>query len=168
MWNWDDANGLIKLNPLIEWTEPQVRDYIRANAVPYNRLHDKGFPSIGCQPCTRAVEDGEDIRGQTLVVGNRRSIKSADCIKDNRARYTELKAGTDSSGFFTGKIPLGRCCFSDIEDAVNASDIGSYMFCAGGLEFFQRTVTVKYAYRSDPCQLPPITSCSRSPIMTVG
>lgn len=58
----DEANGLIKLNPLIDWTEGRVRDYIRDNAVPYNKLHDNGFPSIGCQPCTRAVEEGEDIR----------------------------------------------------------------------------------------------------------
>jgi len=59
---WDEANGLIKLNPLINWTEKQVWDYIRENNIPYNILHDKGFPSIGCQPCTRAVEPGEDIR----------------------------------------------------------------------------------------------------------
>ena len=59
---WDEANGLIKLNPLIDYSEQQVWDYIKANAVPYNKLHDKGFPSIGCQPCTRAVQPGEDIR----------------------------------------------------------------------------------------------------------
>lgn len=59
---WDEANKLIKINPLVHWTEQQVWDYIKANRVPYNVLHDKGFPSIGCQPCTRAVADGEDIR----------------------------------------------------------------------------------------------------------
>ena len=59
---WDEANGLIKLNPLINWTEKQVWAYIRQNKVPYNALHDKGFPSIGCQPCTRAVNPGEDVR----------------------------------------------------------------------------------------------------------
>jgi len=59
---WDEANGLIKLNPLIKWSEKQVWDYIKENAVPYNKLHDIGFPSIGCQPCTRAIEPGEDIR----------------------------------------------------------------------------------------------------------
>lgn len=62
MVEWDDANGLIKLNPLIEWTEKEVWNYIKANDVPYNELHDKGFPSIGCQPCTRAVNPGEDVR----------------------------------------------------------------------------------------------------------
>ena len=59
---WDQDNGIIKLNPLIEWTETQVWDYIKANKIPYNPLHDKGFPSIGCQPCTRAIMKGEDIR----------------------------------------------------------------------------------------------------------
>ncbi|MFP4025575.1 MAG: phosphoadenylyl-sulfate reductase [Thiohalospira sp.] len=59
---WDEQNGLIKINPLIEWTEDMVWDYIKKNNVPYNELHDKGFPSIGCQPCTRAIKPGEDIR----------------------------------------------------------------------------------------------------------
>ena len=59
---WDENNGLIKLNPLIHFTEDQVWDYIKKNHVPYNKLHDQGFPSIGCQPCTRAVKPGEDIR----------------------------------------------------------------------------------------------------------
>lgn len=59
---WDKNNNLIKVNPLISWTEEQVWSYIHAHHVPYNVLHDKGFPSIGCQPCTRAVKSGEDIR----------------------------------------------------------------------------------------------------------
>jgi len=59
---WDEANGLIKLNPLIEWSEEEVRNYIKTNGIPYNPMHDKGYPSIGCQPCTRAILDGEDIR----------------------------------------------------------------------------------------------------------
>ena len=59
---WDEANGIIKLNPLIDWTEEQVKDFIRINRIPYNPLQDKGFPSIGCQPCTRAIFPGEDIR----------------------------------------------------------------------------------------------------------
>jgi len=62
MVEWDEANGLIKLNPLIDWSEQDVWEYIKANGVPYNPLHDKGFPSIGCQPCTRAIEPGEDVR----------------------------------------------------------------------------------------------------------
>ncbi len=59
---WDEGNGLAKVNPLINWSHEQVWEYIRANNVPYNVLHDHGFPSIGCAPCTRAVEPGEDIR----------------------------------------------------------------------------------------------------------
>lgn len=55
-------NGIVKLNPLADWTQEQVWDYIRKNKLPYNRLHDKGYPSIGCAPCTRAVKAGEDIR----------------------------------------------------------------------------------------------------------
>ncbi|NOU18530.1 MAG: phosphoadenylyl-sulfate reductase [Bacteroidales bacterium] len=62
MVEWDDANGMIKLNPLIDWTEKQVWDYIKENSVPYNTLHDRGYPSIGCQPCTREIFPGEDIR----------------------------------------------------------------------------------------------------------
>ena len=59
---WDEGNGLVKVNPLVEWTNEQVWEYIRAQNVPYNRLHDQNFPSIGCAPCTRAVQPGEDIR----------------------------------------------------------------------------------------------------------
>lgn len=62
MVEWDETNGLVKINPLINWTEKMVWEYIRVHHVPYNELHDKGFPSIGCQPCTRAVAAGEDIR----------------------------------------------------------------------------------------------------------
>ncbi len=59
---WDQGNGLIKINPLLEWSEKQVWEFIKENKIPYNALHDKGYPSIGCQPCTRAVMPGEDIR----------------------------------------------------------------------------------------------------------
>ena len=59
---WDAANGLIKINPLLEWSEGQVWDFIKQHDIPYNKLHDQGFPSIGCQPCTRAIEKGEDLR----------------------------------------------------------------------------------------------------------
>ena len=59
---WDEANGLIKLNPLIDWSEADILEFIKTHGIPYNPLHDKGFPSIGCQPCTRAIFPGEDIR----------------------------------------------------------------------------------------------------------
>lgn len=62
MVEWDENNGLVKLNPLVDWSEQQMWDYIKENKVPYNRLHDQGFPSIGCQPCTRAIKDGEEVR----------------------------------------------------------------------------------------------------------
>lgn len=59
---WDENNGLLKINPLVNWSHDEVWDYIRTNHIPYNKLHDKGFASIGCQPCTRAIKPGEDIR----------------------------------------------------------------------------------------------------------
>ncbi len=59
---WDEANQLIKFNPLINWTLEEVEEYIDRNRVPYNRLYNKGFKSIGCAPCTRAIEPGEDLR----------------------------------------------------------------------------------------------------------
>ncbi|HEX7643826.1 MAG TPA: phosphoadenylyl-sulfate reductase [Burkholderiaceae bacterium] len=58
----DAGHGLAKFNPLADWTENDVWNYIRGNKVPYNVLHDKGYPSIGCEPCTRAVQPGEDVR----------------------------------------------------------------------------------------------------------
>ena len=58
----DEANDVIKVNPLLLWDEEQVWNYIKENKVPYNKLHDKGFPSIGCAPCTRAVAKGADVR----------------------------------------------------------------------------------------------------------
>ncbi len=54
--------GILKANPIIDWTWDQVWDYIKDNGVPYNKLHDNGYPSIGCEPCTRAIKDGEDLR----------------------------------------------------------------------------------------------------------
>lgn len=58
----DEGNDLVKVNPLVDWTEEQVWAYIKENDVPYNALHDQGYPSIGCAPCTRAVAPGEDLR----------------------------------------------------------------------------------------------------------
>ena len=55
-------NNILKINPIIEWTWEQTWDYIKKNNVPYNKLHDKGFPSIGCEPCTRAIKPGEPLR----------------------------------------------------------------------------------------------------------
>jgi phosphoadenosine phosphosulfate reductase len=59
---WDEANGLIKYHPLLHWSTQEVKQYIDKNQVPYNPLHDRGFVSIGCAPCTRAIQPGEDFR----------------------------------------------------------------------------------------------------------
>jgi phosphoadenosine phosphosulfate reductase len=59
---WDNLADMVKINPLADWTEQAVRDYVNEHDVPYNPLHDQGFPSIGCAPCTRAVAEGEDAR----------------------------------------------------------------------------------------------------------
>ncbi|MFM7461515.1 MAG: phosphoadenylyl-sulfate reductase [Burkholderiales bacterium] len=58
----DAKHGMEKFNPLIDWTNAEVWDYIRTHNVPYNALHDRGYPSIGCEPCTRAVQPSEDPR----------------------------------------------------------------------------------------------------------
>ena len=54
--------GILKINPLADWTEANVWEFVRKNGVPYNKLHDAGYPSIGCAPCTRAVKAGEGVR----------------------------------------------------------------------------------------------------------
>ncbi len=59
---WDEAHQLIKFHPIFDWTYEQVREFINKNGIPYNPLHDKGFVSIGCAPCTRAIRPGEDFR----------------------------------------------------------------------------------------------------------
>src|SRR3989338_131498 len=57
-----DHGGIVKLNPLADWTWEQTLDYVKQNKIPYNVLHDQGYPSIGCAPCTRAIKPGEDFR----------------------------------------------------------------------------------------------------------
>ncbi|MCF6331504.1 MAG: phosphoadenylyl-sulfate reductase [Sulfurimonas sp.] len=59
---YDEVNKVIKVNPLLHWSEDEIWDFIKKYKVPYNSLHDEGFPSIGCAPCTRAVESGADVR----------------------------------------------------------------------------------------------------------
>jgi phosphoadenosine phosphosulfate reductase len=59
---WDEGNQLIKFHPIFSWTLDEVKAFIKQYNIPYNTLHDKGFPSIGCLPCTRAVQPGEDFR----------------------------------------------------------------------------------------------------------
>jgi phosphoadenosine phosphosulfate reductase len=59
---WDEQFSIYKINPLYDWSEAAVWDYVKKNDVPYNRLYDEGFKSIGCTPCTRAIKEGEDVR----------------------------------------------------------------------------------------------------------
>jgi phosphoadenosine phosphosulfate reductase len=58
----DPTHGVVKFNPLADWSEEEVWAYVRKREVPYNALHDRGYPSIGCDPCTRAIRPDEDIR----------------------------------------------------------------------------------------------------------
>ena len=62
MIEWDEANQVIKYHPILHWTTEDVKKYIADNRIPYNPLHDRGFVSIGCAPCTRAIRPGEDFR----------------------------------------------------------------------------------------------------------
>jgi phosphoadenosine phosphosulfate reductase len=62
MVEWDESHEVIKVLPLVDWTESQVWEYLKETKVPYNDLHDKEYPSIGCLPCTRAVKPGESLR----------------------------------------------------------------------------------------------------------
>lgn len=59
---WDGGNDLVKYHPILHWTTEKLKDFINRNNIPYNPLHDKGFVSIGCAPCTRAIRPGEDFR----------------------------------------------------------------------------------------------------------
>lgn len=59
---WDETNGIIKYHPILNWSGTEIADYIHLHNIPYNALHEQGFVSIGCAPCTRAIEPGEDFR----------------------------------------------------------------------------------------------------------
>lgn len=86
--SWDERHGLWKVSPLLEWTEEDVWAYIKARNLPYNALHDKGFPSIGCAPCTRAVEPGADPRSGRWWWEN---PDSRECGLQPRRRVIPLK-----------------------------------------------------------------------------
>ncbi len=59
---WDEVNQIIKYHPLMDWTTEELKNFIHIHQIPYNVLHDKGYVSIGCAPCTRAIKEGEDFR----------------------------------------------------------------------------------------------------------
>ncbi|RZS94822.1 phosphoadenylyl-sulfate reductase [Cecembia calidifontis] len=93
---WDDANQIIKYNPLLDWSYDQMIAYIKENNIPYNPLHDKNFISIGCAPCTRAIQPGENPRAGRwwwedskkecgLHGGKSESLETRPKIQDTRA-----------------------------------------------------------------------------------
>lgn len=85
---WDDRYNLWKVSPMLEWKEEDVWDYIKARNLPYNPLHDKGFPSIGCAPCTRSVEPGADPRSGRWWWEN---PESRECGLQPRRRVIPIK-----------------------------------------------------------------------------
>lgn len=58
----ESHGGIVKINPIAKWSESKTWSFVRTNGIPYNRLHDQGYPSLGCAPCTRAIKPGEDVR----------------------------------------------------------------------------------------------------------
>ncbi|HEY5808488.1 MAG TPA: phosphoadenylyl-sulfate reductase, partial [Povalibacter sp.] len=85
---WDDRYGLWKVSPMLEWKDEDVWAYIKARNLPYNPLHDKGFPSIGCAPCTRAIEPGADPRSGRWWWEN---PESRECGLQPRRRVIPIK-----------------------------------------------------------------------------
>ncbi|TDR30727.1 phosphoadenylyl-sulfate reductase [Hydromonas duriensis] len=87
----DAANGLEKFNPIADWTFDDVKTYISQHNVPYNPLHDKGYPSIGCEPCTRAIKAGEDIRAGRWWWENQDSKECGLHVSEQAASPTTQK-----------------------------------------------------------------------------
>jgi phosphoadenosine phosphosulfate reductase len=83
----DEQSGLTKYSPLLDWTEQDIWDYIRALKLPYNPLHDRGYPSIGCGPCSRAIQPGEDHRAGRWWWEN---PESRECGLQPRTRPTAV------------------------------------------------------------------------------
>ncbi|WP_439544544.1 phosphoadenylyl-sulfate reductase [Hyphomicrobium sp.] len=86
---WDSEHRLVKLNPIADWTLEGLEAYIETNAIPVNPLHARGFPSIGCQPCTRAIRPGEDIRAGRWWWENE---DGKECGLHNRPKAKETQA----------------------------------------------------------------------------
>lgn len=91
----DAAHGMTKFNPLADWSEEEVWHYIRSNNVPYNALHDKGYPSIGCEPCTRAIQPGEDVRAGRWWWENPESKECGLHVVDGK--LVRIKPGTTTT-----------------------------------------------------------------------
>jgi len=88
--------GILKLNPLADWTWDQVWEYLRANAIPYNALHDQGYPSIGCAPCTRAIEPDEDMRAGRWWWEGDPGLKECGLHEPQSPAVVGVKTGTKS------------------------------------------------------------------------
>ncbi len=88
-------NNIVKLNPLAQWSERQVWDYIRIHSLPYNELHDRGYRSIGCAPCTRATNPGEDLRAGRWWWEN---DEKKEC-----GLHAPSSSGLANTAFFDGK-----------------------------------------------------------------
>jgi phosphoadenosine phosphosulfate reductase len=86
---WDAEYGLYKVSPLLDWTEAEIWQYIRARKLPYNSLHDRQFPSIGCHPCTRAIQPGESRRAGRWWW---EQPESRECGLHPRARHAAAQA----------------------------------------------------------------------------
>lgn len=84
---WDEPHQLIKVSPIADWTLEQLEAYVQDNNIPINPLHARGFPSIGCQPCTRAIKPGEDIRAGRWWWENE---DGKECGLHNRPRQKEV------------------------------------------------------------------------------
>ena len=87
----------MKLNPLAEWAEDEVWDYVRERDVPYHSLYDQGYTSIGCAPCTRAIAPRRAEPGRPLVVGDERAEGVRDPLLD-RERRARARAPRDPQG----------------------------------------------------------------------
>ncbi|MGC3982624.1 MAG: phosphoadenylyl-sulfate reductase [Steroidobacteraceae bacterium] len=86
--DWDERYSMWKVSPILDWTEQDIHDYVHAKALPYNVLHDQGYPSIGCAPCTRAVEPGADPRSGRWWWEN---PESRECGLQPRSKVIPIK-----------------------------------------------------------------------------
>ena len=93
----DEAHRMTKFNPLADWSEEDIWHYIRTSNVPYNPLHDKGYPSIGCEPCTRAIQPGEDVRAGRWWWENPESKECGLHVVDGRLVRIKSAAQTTSA-----------------------------------------------------------------------
>ena len=92
----DESRGVVKIQPLVDWTDEDVLGYLYAHDVPYNPLHDRGFPSIGCMPCTRAVAPGEDPRaGRWAHTGKTECGLHQPAPVDRRLRHDDRGRGPE-------------------------------------------------------------------------